>query len=50
MIREEFEKKSMREKSRVYVDVSEDTNHGLYIKASLWMNKSDDKCMIKIDL
>ena len=47
---EEFEKKCKREQSRGNVDVSEDTKHGLYSKASPWINAIDDHWMSNIDL
>ena len=47
---DEFEKKCKPEQGRGNVDVSEDTKHGLYSKASPWLNAIDEHWMSKIDL
>ena len=47
---EEFEKKCKREQGRGNVDVSEDTNRGIYSKASSSINNMDYPWMSKIDL
>ena len=47
---EYYEKKCKCEQGRGYVDVSEDTKRGIYVKALPWLNEIDDHCMYKIDL
>ena len=46
---EEFENKSKREQVRGNVEVSEDTKHRIYSKASQCINEIDDKWMSNID-
>ena len=50
MSREDFDNKCKREKDRGNVDVSKDTNRGIYIKSSTWLNAMDYHWMSKIDL
>ena len=45
-----FEKKCKREKGRGNVNVSEDTNHGIYSKASPLLNAVGDDWISRIDL
>ena len=47
---EDFEKKCKPDQGRGNVGVSEDTNHGVYSKASPCINAIDDRWMYKIDL
>ena len=47
---DDFEKKCNREQGRGYVGVSEDTNRGLYSKASPWINAIYDHWISNIDL
>ena len=50
MRREESDNKCKREQGRGNVDIFEYTKHGLYSKASPWINAIDDNWMSKIDL
>ena len=50
MRREECDNKCKREQGRGNVDIFKNTKHGLYSKASPWINASYDNWMFKIDL
>ena len=47
---EQSDNNCKREQGRGNVDIFEDTKHGLYSKASPWINEIYDNWMSKIDL